>query len=350
MRLGNMRMRMRLAGLGAIFVLLGALPCAAQWTWTPEVGRLVNLKRLPKETPELQVEYARSLLVGGQHSQAFNETKKFRDFYSDSDWADDNQMLRGDIRFGEESYLKSAEEYQLVISGYPESELYDDVIRQQYAVGDTLFEIGQKRAKRVNDAPAWRLDKKLTFFKYRPMKKAIEVYNMVIDNQPFTDTAAEAQFKVGLCYFAREEYVEAAFEYRRVLEDYSSSEWVQEALYGLASSYEMGSHSPEYDQAPSQLTVDMIAQFERQFPDDPRVGEMREVSAQMTENMAQHHLITAKHYEKRSKPVAARMMYELLYEEYGHTEAGETARSWLEEHPADGKAFSAFISAATVGE
>ena len=71
MRPGNMRMRMRRAGLGAIFVLLGALPCAAQWTWTPEVGRLVNLKRLPKETPELQVEYARSLLVGGAAQSGF---------------------------------------------------------------------------------------------------------------------------------------------------------------------------------------------------------------------------------------------------------------------------------------
>lgn len=346
MRPGKTRMWIRFTCLMGIFLLLGALPCAAQWTWTPEVGRLVNLKRLPKETPELQVEYARSLLVSGQHSQAFNETKKFYDFYADSDWGDDNQMLRGDIRFGDLDYLKAAEEYQLVISGYPDSELYDDVIGKQYLVGDTLFEIGQKRAERIQNAPVWRLDRKLTFFRYRPLKKAIEVYNMVIDNQPFTDTAGEAQYKVGLCYFARGEYVEAAFEYRRVLEDYSSSEWVQEALYGLASSYERGSHAPEYDQAPSQLTVDTIAQFERQFPDDPRLDKMRKVSAEMVGNIAEQHLMTAKHYEKRSEPIAARMMYELVYEEYGHTEAGETARKWLEGHPADGKAFSTFISAA----
>ena len=38
----------------------------AQWTWTPETGRFINMGNLPKETPELQVEYGRSLLVGGE--------------------------------------------------------------------------------------------------------------------------------------------------------------------------------------------------------------------------------------------------------------------------------------------
>lgn len=334
--------------LMSVVLMLCAMPATAQWTWTPEVGRLVNLKRLPKETPELQVEYARSLLVGKEYSKAFEETKKFFDFYGESEWADDNQMLRGDIRYADGEHIKAAQEYQLVISSYPNSEFYDDVIRQQYAVGDSLFEIGQKRAEKLQGASPWRVDKKLTFFRYRPLKKAIQVYSMVIDNQPFTETAAEAQYKVGLCYYTRGEYVEAAFEYRRVLEDYSTSPWVKEALYGLASSYENGSHEPEYDQAPSQLTIDTIAQFERQFPDDERIPRMQEVSAQMTENIAQQHLNTARHYEKRSKPLAARMTYELLYAEYGHTPAGETARKWLESHPSDGKAYPTFLSSKSI--
>ena len=337
-------MRYQSTCLIILALFLPAVSVSAQWTWTPEVGRLVNLKRMPKETPELQVEYARSLMVGKSYSQAFNETNKFTNFYADSDWADDNQKLRGDIRLASGDYTKAAEEYQMVISSYPGSELYDEVIQQQYAVGDTLFEKGQKRAEKIEDASGWRLDQKLTFFKYRPLKKAIDVYNMVIDNQPFTDTASEAQYKVGLCYYTRGEYIEAAFEYRRVIEDYGSSVWVKEALFGLAKSYEKGSHAPEYDQAPSQLTIDTVAQFKRQYPSDPRIAEMQVVSERMTENIAQQQFNTAKHYEKRSKPLAARMTYELLYEEYGHTEAGEKARLWLVDHPPAGKAYSTYLT------
>ena len=47
----------------AIALLLATGFAQAQWTWTPQTGRFVNLKRMPKETPELQLEYARSLKI-----------------------------------------------------------------------------------------------------------------------------------------------------------------------------------------------------------------------------------------------------------------------------------------------
>ena len=59
----------------------------------------VNLKRMPKETPQLQLEYARSLLLEGQYQKAWRETRKFTSFYEGSEYEDDNQFLRGEINW-----------------------------------------------------------------------------------------------------------------------------------------------------------------------------------------------------------------------------------------------------------
>lgn len=337
-------MKIRLPFLIVLGLFACTMPAVAQWTWTPETGRLVNLDRMPKETPELQVEFARSLLVGKEYSNAFDETEKFIKFYGESEWADRNQKLRGDIKLAQGRYVNAAEEYQLVITGYPSSPLYDEVIQDQYAVGDSLFDKGQKKAEQIQGAPAWRLDQKLRFMKYRPLKKAADVYTMVIDNQPFTETAAEAQYKVGLCFYTRGLYPEAAFEYRRVLEDYSTSEWVKEALYGLSLAYENGSHSPDYDQAPSQLTIDTIARFRRQFPDDPRTENMDAVTAEMRERIARQQIQTGYHYVKRNQVLAARMSFEKVVADYSDTPSAENAREWLDKNPPRGDAYSTFVA------
>ena len=341
-------MHSRMNRLLVVGLLMFAHTATAEWTWTPETGRLVNLKRLPKETPELQVEYVRTLLVGGDHSKAFDETNKFIKFYPESEWSDDNQKMRGDIRLAEKSYMKAADEYQLVITGYPSSDLYDSVIQQQYVIGDTLYAKGQKRAQRVEEASSWNLYRKWSLFKHRPLKRAIDVYTMVIDNQPFTDTAAEAQYKVGLCHYTRGEYLESAFEYRRVLEDYGHSEWVKEALYGLTVSYEKMSRPADYDQAPSQLAIDTIAQFKRQYPDDTRTEKMDDVTVALRTRIAQQHLQTAEHYEQRGKSMAAYMSYERVVNEYAKTPAADKAREWLKTHPKDNKAFATFLRSASV--
>ena len=343
-------MNLRRFGVLTVGLLLACGLAAAQWTWTPETGRFVNLKRMPKETPELQVEYARSLLVEGKYDQAMDETGKFRRFYGDSEYADENQKLRGDIRLAEGNLTDAAEEYQQVISGYPSSPLYDEVIRQQYVVADTLFERGREKAQRINNAPFYRLDHRLNPIKYRPLRKATDVYNMVIDNQPFTDTAAEAQYKVGLCYYTREAYLEAAFEYRRVLEDYGNSEWVQEALYGLAKAYEGGSNSPDYDQAPSQLTLDTIARNKRQFPGDERAAELEEIAIDMRNRIARQHLNIGRHYDQRGSEIAARMSFEKVVNDYPDTESAPDALKWLEDHPPDGRLYSTFIASSGAGE
>jgi TolA-binding protein len=116
-------------------------------------------------------------------------------------------------------WLEAAKEFQKLISSYPDSKLYEQAIRKQ-------FEIGISYMRRVNKKGA----SSCPFLEGSRMKHAIEVYGMVVSNQPFMPGSAEAQYKIGLCHHARKEYIEAAYEYRRVIENYPQSDWVDDAV------------------------------------------------------------------------------------------------------------------------
>ena len=300
---------------------------AAQWVYTPETKRFINIKKLPKETPELQVEFARSLMLAGEYKKAWRETQKFEEYYGDTDWADDNQFLRGEIRQAQGKLVAAAKEFQQVIGGFPNSNRYDEVIARQYKIGDALYEKGKENQKK-----SW-----WHFWRKRPFAQAIDVYSMVIDNEPFSKRAAEAQYKVGLCHFALGENIEAAYEYRRVIEDYSTSEWVDDASYGLAECYCKASLPPEYDQSSSLLAIQSIDAFLEQFGDDPRGEELKKQRVKMRERVAEQRLQTAQFYEKRREFRAARISYEVVVEQFPETKSAEKARKWLQENSGTGK-------------
>lgn len=301
----------------ALLLVAGA---AEAWVWNPATGRWINLKRLPQPTPELQVEAARSLMEQGEYRQALRETDKFDRFYGDTAWADRNQFLRGEISMRRGKYLEAAQEFQQVIANYPDTMLYDDVIAKQYEIGDYFFDLGERRLDR-----SWRP------FRHRPFKRAIEVYSMVIDNQPFQEAAAEAQYKVGLCHFRIKEYVEAAYEYQRVLEDYAGSDWVDDASHGLAMCYYKAALPPEYDQTRSRLAIEAIDEFKARFPADERTEALGEKRSEMRERIARQRLNTARFYERRRRFTAARMYYEVIVEQFPDTAAATDAKLWLDE-------------------
>lgn len=312
----------RFTGLVLVAMFVWSTAASAQWTWSPQTKRWVNVKRMAKETPELQYEYARSFFVKKDYDKALRETERFFDYYGESDFADNAQFLRAEIFLADGKDVRASKEFQKVITAYPSSELYEQAIVKQYEIGDRLYDQGEKKAKRW-----W------PFFKRRPYKKAIQVYAQVVQNQPFADVAAEAQYKLGLCHHKRKEYIEAAYEYRRVQEDYGTSKWVPDASYQLAKCYSDASLPAAYDQSPTELSLNAIAEFKGRFPDDSRVAELDGLAANLSGRVAEQKLATARFHEKRREFDSARVTYEVLAEQYSNTPSGVKAREWLNKNP-----------------
>lgn len=302
-----------------ILTLTVAEAAHAQWVWTPQTRRFINLDRLPKETAELQVEYARSLMLEGRHRKAIRETVKFDEFYGDSEFADENQFLRGEIAKDQGNYMSAAQEFQLVRTGYPNSDLHNRVIDEQYEIAQLYYDKGVG-----NQDAEWYKP-----FKNRPFRRAIEVYTMVIGNERYGSRAPEARYRIGLCYFTREEFEEAALEYRTVIEEYPDSDWIDEASYDLAMSHYLRSLPAAYDQVPSFLTIEAIDEFEARFPTDSRNEELKPKRTEMFERIAEQRLATAQFYERRRQFQAALISYEVVAEQFSGTAAASEAETWL---------------------
>jgi outer membrane assembly lipoprotein YfiO len=312
----------------ALFAILalGALtPAYGQWTWTPQTGRFINLDNMPKESPELQVAHARELMLEGNYSRALHETEKFVDFYEGSDYADENQFLRGEIQLAKGRHRAAAREFQQLVTTYPESDQFDAAIAKQFEIGEYFFQRGAARA-----AHRWRP------FGKRPFRRAIEVYNMVIENKPFSEEAAQAQYTIGRCHFVREEWQEAAQEYRFVMEEYPGSTWVDDASHGLAICYYESSRPSDYDQSRSELAINAIDSFQQRFPGDTRGEGLVDKRGEMREHIAEQRLKMARFYEKRRRFNAARLSYVILTESYPETESADLAQEWLEANPTVG--------------
>jgi len=308
--------------LAGALLLCAAAPAFAQWTWTPQTRRWVNIKRLPKETAALQLEYGRSFLLQGEYKKAFRETEKFASYYPDSALSDENQFLRGEIRLAQGKLVDAAKEFELVVTMYQDSDLYEEVIAKQYEIGNQLYAQGEAR-----------LDKRWRLFRKRPFKRAEEVYAMVIPHQPIGDAAAEAQYKIGLCCHTRKDYSSAAFAYDEVINLYANSEWVDDACYGVAKCRYDSALPADYDQERSQSAIEAVDEFKGRFAEDERVAELDTVRVEMREEIGKQRLKVAQFYEKRREFDAARMYYHVVVDQFAETAAAEKAQQWLADNP-----------------
>ena len=67
--------------------------------------------------------------------------------------------------------------------------------------------------------------------------KAIPYYEQIISNAPAWDRSAEAQYIIGVIYHSDKDFYDATESYRRVLEEYPDSEFVERAMFYQAECY-----------------------------------------------------------------------------------------------------------------
>ena len=302
-----------------VFVLMAYTSVAhAVWVWTPETGRWINPKNQPKETAEAQLDYAKQLRLAGDHREALREYERFFKFYPDSELSPEAQFQIGELYEARGDYERASKEYQKVVSNWRSSELFDKVVEKQYEIADRFYREEVKRLGRFRP------------FRGRYIRKAIRIYELVIENAPFGAPAAQAQYRIADCYFTLRQYLEATYEYQKVLDEYPASDWAGQAMHGLAMCYYKQALPAEYDQTIARKAIEQFRLFTGMYPDDPRTKEAAERIAELREEMARQQLVIARFYERVEKPDSARVYYRIVVAKYAGTRAANEAREKLE--------------------
>jgi outer membrane assembly lipoprotein YfiO len=308
-----------------VAAVLLVMACAevvdAAWIWTPQAGRWINPRRQPRETAALQFQYAEELLAGGEAEKAAQEYEKVLRYFPDSTYCDLAQYSVGRALEAQEEYEKAVEEYQKVIDNYPNTQLFGHVLEKQRKIADHFFNLGVEREERF------------ILFRGSNFDKAIKTYQKVIQNQPFSEVSAEAQYRIGLCYMKLELYDQASAEFEKVVDYYPSSKWTAEAAFGASDCKFLQALPSRYDKTAAVDAIEKFHYFLKTYPDSSRADEARDKMTQLKEIVAEHEYNIGMYYHSNMQFNSARFYFDSVVQEYPETQCASKCRDILSEMP-----------------
>ncbi len=213
-------------------------------------------------------------------------------------------------------YYKAYKAYQHIIDNYPLYPQTDELLDRQYRIGNYYLLV----ATQPKGANPFKI-----FF--HDNEKAVEIFSQVVKNAPFTEIGAKAQYRLGFAHMQMKEYIEAVDEFIIILEKYPGSGFVDDATYGLASSYFNLVQGPEYDKYSTEKSIEYFNRYINEYPHGRYAGEVMPKVNKMNQDLAKGIYLIGNFYEKQYRYEAALVYYDDLERRYGDTFFAEKARA-----------------------
>ena len=265
----------------------------AYWIWTPESKKWTNPKYAPKESPQEQLNFAKSYYEAKDYTTAYNEFKKLVKYYVDAVEAPEAQYYMGLCLEEMGKYYEAYQSYQKIVDKYPFSSRMEDVLQREYIVAQKLLDY----------------KKTLIGIDFTGENASIEIFRKIIENAPYGKYAAASQYKMGLTYKAKGYFPEATEEFQKVVDTYPESEWADPAKFQIAQCAAKSSLDASYDQTLTQEAKDKFNEFLKSHPEaelskeaEARIGELKDKEAESNFKIAAF-------YEKQKAIASAKIYY-----------------------------------------
>ncbi|MDP3979788.1 MAG: outer membrane protein assembly factor BamD [Chlamydiota bacterium] len=279
----------------------------AVWVWDAKTGKWGNPKYEVKSTPKLQYKNANNFEKKKEWDRAAKEYKKLRQNFPRSKYAPEAILHEAENFEKAGFYYESFQAYQVLISKYPSYREISEIVAQQYRIGN-LYLTGKKRKMKYI---------KLAVFS--ALNEAIEIFEKVRDNLPFSDIADDAQFRIGLTYEKMNKLNQAIQAYRELLRKFSESELRDDAKYRIGMCYLNLSKGPEYDQASSVNAIAAFHEFLNEYPDSNRIEEVKQRISDLHNSQAKGIYDIACYYDKIKQYDSALIYYNRVVNDFSES-------------------------------
>ncbi len=289
---------------------------SAGWVWSPQTG-WVGPSGAVKDTPEEQLAHAMSFFEQKDYQRARIEFNKLIKQFPDSHEAPEAQYYIGRSYEELADYYPAFEQYRKTIQTYPSSARFDEILERMYQIGN-LFLSGRKRRLLGTAAIIPARD------------KAVEVFQAIVEDGPFSQYGELAQYKLGLAHLALGEYEQAVSAFEQLIDHYPQSSLVDDARFQLAQASLKGTFQPSYDQHPTDQAIDQLNHFVTENPSSDLSPEAIERLRTLREQRAAHEFEVAQFYERRKQWASARLYYETIVDKFAETTWAPKAASRLQ--------------------
>jgi outer membrane protein assembly factor BamD len=277
-----------------------------------------SLGKWRRERAKDQLEVAQEAFDRKDYALSLKAARRVVKVWPLSDYAPQSQYLVGRCYEAKENDEKAFSEYQKVVEKYPKSENVKDVLQRQYAIASRYLD-GQW-FKLFGTIPA-----------YKSMDRTAGMFEKIVKSGPYSETAPQAQLRLGAAREKQKQYPEAVTAYERAADRYHDRpEIAVEAMYRAGVAYHKQARTAEYDQSSAAKAIAMFTDFMTLYPNDARVPEAKEAITALKTEQARGDFQTAQFYEKYNRPGGALVYYNEVLIKDPNSEYATDARQRIE--------------------
>jgi outer membrane protein assembly factor BamD len=309
--------------LTCLSLLTGRLSAELVWTpqsgWQIEGGLLVGLTASEAENALQLMNKARASEEKGSRRSAIRAYSRVGKKYTNSVYAPEALYRAAKLRLELRSYTKAFDTFQGVITRYPNSPRFNEIIGEQYRIATTLLDGARGRIFWI-------------FPGFTNREKSVEHFEYVLFNAPYSDYAPLALMNLARAHQRFGDIDMAIDALDRLINNYPQSVLTPDAYLKLAESHAELVEGPDYDQESTRQAITYFEDFMILYPGDNNVGKAEKGLAHMKNELAQSKMqIGDFYFYKRDNFKAARVLYNEAITAYPDSDIATRARERLTE-------------------
>ncbi len=309
--------------LFALFLVVSA-GSRAELVWTPgegwriEGGALSGLVGADARDALELMNRARAAEEAGNTRSALRGYKRVTKNYPNSIYAPEANFRTAHMYLARRQLYKAFETFQQIMTRYPNSERFNEVLGEQYRIATRLME-GER-----NYHWGWLPS-------LRSRERAITYFEWVVANAPYSDYAPLALMNVAKLHRRLKNTPYAIDALDRLINNYGESLLAPDAYLELAKTHASLVDGPNYDQESTREAITYFEDFMILFPEDEGLAEAQEGLDEVKTIFAESKMVLADYYLKyRKNYKGARVFYNEAITAFPNSAVAERARSQLD--------------------
>ncbi|MFH1772172.1 MAG: tetratricopeptide repeat protein [Candidatus Omnitrophota bacterium] len=287
------------------------------WIWSPRTNKFSGPDSASLATPYLQFRRALGHYDQKKFTAAYIEFSKIIVDYPDSRQAAKSQFYMGKCKEALDKPFEAFLDYQKLINSYPNSRKINETLKNIYDIGEYFL---QRESKK------W-LGLSVYDFVEHP---SVEIFTYITDKAPYSEFAALAQYKIGMLYSQLGRPEEARDAFRKVIDNYPTSEWVQPSKYQVAIAASKISAGEDYDSSYIEEASETLDEFVKQHPETAVFSKAKGQLKNLKNKEARKNYDIAYFYETQRKYQSALYYYNIVVDKYPNSEYFDRASRKIE--------------------
>lgn len=296
---------------------------AADLVWKPDTGWRIEggvLSGLTGPEGRNAVELmnkARAAEERGSTGSAIKTYGKVAKKYPNSVYAPEALYRSAKLRLEKKQYVKAFDDFQAVLTRYPNTTRFNEIVGEQYRIAAALLDGARGRILGI-------------FPGFRNREKAIQQFEFVLLNAPYSEYAPLALMNIARGHQRLKNTEEAIDALDRMINNYPQSLLAPDAYLRLAETHASLVDGPYYDQESTRDAITYFEDFMILYPSDNNVAKAEKGLAGMKKVLAESKMKMADFYFfKRDNYKAARVFYNEAITVYPDSEVATKARQRL---------------------